>query len=152
MKAMMLKSRAQPLELTELAVPEPGPEQILIRMRACGVCRTDLHVVDGELTEGKLPVVPGHEVIGEVVEHGAAVRAYTRGDRVGVPWLGYTCGVCEYCARGQENLCDSARFTGYDLDGGYAEYLVAHERYCFPIPDAYDDVAAAPLLCAGLIG
>jgi len=152
MKAMMLKSRAQPLELTELAVPEPGPEQILVRVLACGVCRTDLHVVDGDLTKGKLPIVPGHEVIGEVVEHGAAVSAYTRGDRVGVPWLGYTCGVCEYCARGQENLCDSARFTGYDLDGGYAEYLVAHERYCFPIPDAYDDVAAAPLLCAGLIG
>jgi alcohol dehydrogenase, propanol-preferring len=152
MKAMMLKSRARPLELSDLDVPAPGPEQILVRVLACGVCRTDLHVVDGDLTKGKLPIVPGHEVIGEVVEHGAAVGAYTRGDRVGVPWLGYTCGVCEYCARGQENLCDSARFTGYDLDGGYAEYLVAHERYCFPIPDAYDDVAAAPLLCAGLIG
>jgi propanol-preferring alcohol dehydrogenase len=152
MKAMLLKARARPLELTELAVPQPGPEQILVRVRACGVCRTDLHVADGDLTEGKLPIVPGHEVIGEVVEHGAAVSGHSRGDRVGVAWLGYTCGVCDYCTRGQENLCDSARFTGYHLDGGYAEYLVAYERYCFPIPDVYDDLAAAPLLCAGLIG
>jgi propanol-preferring alcohol dehydrogenase len=152
MKAMVLKARGQPLERAELPVPDPGPGEILVRVHACGVCRTDLHVVDGDLTEGKLPIVPGHEVVGRVVECGEGVDGYRTGDRVGVPWLGYTCGVCEYCTHGHENLCDNARFTGYDLDGGYAEYLVANQRYCFPIPAAYDDAAAAPLLCAGLIG
>jgi propanol-preferring alcohol dehydrogenase len=152
MKAMLLSSRGRPLEAVDLAVPQPRPEEVLIRVHACGVCRTDLHIVDGDLSKGKLPIVPGHEVIGSVVECGSAVYTYLEGDRVGVPWLGYTCGICAYCAAGLENLCDHARFTGYDRDGGYAEYLVADHRYCFPIPQAYDDASAAPLLCAGLIG
>jgi propanol-preferring alcohol dehydrogenase len=152
MKAMVLNSRGGALEHVERIMPRPGPEQILIRVRACGVCRTDLHVVDGELAQGMVPIVPGHEVIGEVVEPGNEASAYRAGDRVGVPWLGHTCGVCDYCVRGQENLCDYARFTGYHLDGGYAEYMVADQRYCFPIPSLYEDAAAAPLLCAGLIG
>jgi propanol-preferring alcohol dehydrogenase len=152
MKAMVLNSRRGALERVERVMPRPGPEEILIRVRACGVCRTDLHVVDGELAQGKLPIVPGHEVIGNVIKTGNEVSAYRAGDRVGVPWLGHTCGVCDYCARGQENLCDYARFTGYHLDGGYAEYMVADQRFCFPIPSLYEDAAAAPLLCAGLIG
>ncbi|MGZ8231001.1 MAG: alcohol dehydrogenase catalytic domain-containing protein, partial [Burkholderiales bacterium] len=152
MNAMLLRRRGQPLERANLAVPEPGPEEILVRVSACGVCRTDLHVVDGDLKRGKLPVVPGHEVVGRVAACGSAVNGVRSGDRVGVPWLGFTCGTCSYCARGRENLCDHARFTGYDLDGGYAQYLVAHQRYCFPLPESYDDAAAAPLLCAGLIG
>lgn len=125
---------------------------MLIRVRACGLCRTDLHVVDGELTEPKLPLIPGHQVVGEVVALGAQVEDRLVGDRVGVPWLGWTCGACEYCRTARENLCDRARFTGYDLDGGYAEYMVADARFCFPIPDGYPDEQAAPLLCAGLIG
>ena len=150
---MSLKARRHALEWVDVATPQPGAREILIRVRACGVCRTDLHVVDGDLTAGKLPIIPGHEVVGEIVERGAAVSGGLRiGERVGVPWLGHTCGACEYCLRGTENLCDSARFTGYDLNGGYAEYLVADERYCFPLPGEYDDAAAAPLLCAGLIG
>ncbi|MGZ8202021.1 MAG: zinc-dependent alcohol dehydrogenase family protein [Burkholderiales bacterium] len=152
MNAMLLRRRGQPLERANLAVPEPGPDEILVRVSACGVCRTDLHVVDGDLKRGKLPVVPGHEVVGRVAACGSAVNGVRSGDRVGVPWLGFTCGTCSYCARGRENLCDHARFTGYDLDGGYAQYLVAHQRYCFPLPESYDDAAAAPLLCAGLIG
>ena len=152
MKAMMLKARGQQLERVELAKPEPGRGQVLVRVGACGVCRTDLHVVDGDLTHGKIPIVPGHEVVGTVAECGSAASERTMGERVGVPWLGYTCGACEYCTRGEENLCDNARFTGYHLDGGYAGYLVADERYCFPLPAAYDDASAAPLLCAGLIG
>ena len=124
-------------------MPEPGPGQALLRVRACGVCRTDLHVVDGELPEPKLPLVPGHQIVGEDV---------ATGERLGVPWLGWTCGECRYCLSGRENLCDRARFTGYQLDGGYAEYAVADRRYCFPLPEGYPDLQAAPLLCAGLIG
>jgi alcohol dehydrogenase, propanol-preferring len=152
MKAMVLRARRTPLVSTELTMPAPGARELLLRVAACGVCRTDLHVVDGDLTAGKLPIVPGHEVVGYVIERGADVSGYPCGTRVGVPWLGSTCGTCAYCLRGQENLCDHARFTGYDLDGGYAEYMVAQAHYCFPIPDAYDDASAAPLLCAGLIG
>jgi propanol-preferring alcohol dehydrogenase len=139
---MVLTAQREPLELRDLPVPEPGPGQVLLRVRACGVCRTDLHVVDGELTRPKLPLVPGHQIVGESED----------GRRLGVPWLGWTCGRCRYCVSGRENLCDEARFTGYDLDGGYAEYAVADERFCFPLPDGYPDVQAAPLLCAGLIG
>ena len=149
---MVLTERGKPLAERELSVPVPGAREMLIRVHACGVCRTDLHIVDGDLNAGKLPIIPGHEVVGTVVACGAAVTGHVSGDRIGVPWLGFTCGSCAYCVRGQENLCDHARFTGYDLDGGYAEYLVAHERYCLRIPDAYDDASAAPLLCAGLIG
>ncbi|HZN23581.1 MAG TPA: zinc-dependent alcohol dehydrogenase family protein [Burkholderiales bacterium] len=149
---MVLTERGKPLAERELSVPEPGAREMLIRVHACGVCRTDLHIVDGDLNAGKLPIIPGHEVVGTVVACGAAVNGHVSGDRIGIPWLGFTCGSCAYCVRGQENLCDHARFTGYDLDGGYAEYLVAHERYCLRIPDAYDDASAAPLLCAGLIG
>ena len=152
MEAMVLKARGALLEFADVPLPQPGPDQLLLRVHACGVCRTDLHVVDGDLTEGKLPVIPGHEVVASVVSCGSAVSGYASGDRVGVPWLGYTCGVCEYCLRGRENLCENARFTGYDLDGGYAEYIVAHQRYCLPLPADYDDASAAPLLCAGLIG
>jgi propanol-preferring alcohol dehydrogenase len=152
MKAMVLDTRGDPLRYADMATPRPQPNEVLIRVSACGVCRTDLHIVDGDLTEGKLPVVPGHEVVGRVIERGSAVDAYGVGDRVGVPWLAYTCGACAYCLNGLENLCDNAQFTGYHRDGGYAEYLVANQRYCFPLPQSYDDAAAAPLLCAGLIG
>jgi propanol-preferring alcohol dehydrogenase len=124
----------------------------LVRVRACGVCRTDLHVVDGELPNPKLPIVPGHEIVGTVEETGANVHEFAPGQRVGVPWLGWTCGVCDYCRAGRENLCDRGRFTGYTLDGGYAEYVLADHRYCFPLPEGYGDAEAAPLLCAGLIG
>ena len=140
------------LILTDLPRPEPGPQQVLIRVHACGVCRTDLHVVDGELTNGKLPIIPGHEIVGRVVAAGAAVTRFRAGDRVGVPWLASTCGACGYCVSGRENLCDDARFTGYQVDGGYAEYALADQRYCFALPDGYTDAEAAPLLCAGLIG
>jgi alcohol dehydrogenase, propanol-preferring len=146
---MLLRRPGEPLEQEEVPAPEPGAGQALLRVRACGVCRTDLHVLDGELTRPKLPLVLGHEIVGEVV---ASAGRFATGDRVGVPWLGWTCGVCPYCRAGRENLCDRARFTGYDLDGGYAELCVADERFCFPIPHAYPDVEAAPLLCAGLIG
>jgi propanol-preferring alcohol dehydrogenase len=149
---MMLDAPRRALRLADVPVPRPGAGELLIRISACGVCRTDLHVVDGELPVRKLPLVPGHEIVGVVAERGTAVERYAIGDRVGVPWLGHTCGVCRYCALGRENLCDNARFTGYHIDGGYAEYTLAEERYCFPIPAAYDDAAAAPLLCAGLIG
>jgi alcohol dehydrogenase, propanol-preferring len=149
---MVLHTQRQPLRATELATPRPGPDAVLLQVRACAVCRTDLHVVDGELPHPKLPLVPGHEIVGVVRALGDGVERFQPGDRVGVPWLGWTCGECEYCRRGQENLCDQARFTGYTRDGGYAEYAVADQRYCFPIPDAYSDAEAAPLLCAGLIG
>jgi propanol-preferring alcohol dehydrogenase len=152
MRAMILKSPRAPLQEAHLPAPEPGPEQVLLRVHACGVCRTDLHVVDGELTDPKLPLVPGHEIIGTVAARGERAERFAVGDRVGVPWLGYTCGVCPYCRSGRENLCDRARFTGYQIDGGYAEYAVADERYCFPVPPQYSDAEAAPLLCAGLIG
>ena len=146
---MVLEAPRRPLELREVADPEPTPGQVLLRVRACGVCRTDLHILDGELQHPKLPLVPGHQIVGEVVGGGSR---FGRGARVGVPWLGATCGRCRFCLAGRENLCDAARFTGYDVDGGYAELAVADERFCFPIPDGYADQQAAPLLCAGLIG
>jgi propanol-preferring alcohol dehydrogenase len=152
MRAMVLRQAHQPLVAEEREAPEPGPGQIALRVAACAVCRTDLHVVDGELPHPKLPLVPGHEIVGRVVAVGRDVDRFAIGDRVGVPWLGWTCGVCEYCRSGRENLCPRARFTGYDLDGGYAELAVADQRYAFALPPEFDDVAAAPLLCAGLIG
>ena len=152
MKAMVLERAGEPLRLTELPAPVPGPGQVLLRVRACAVCRTDLHVVDGELASPKLPLIPGHEIVGIVAETGAGAGRFRNGDRVGVPWLGWTCGECSYCRAGRENLCDRARFTGYTLDGGYAEYAVADERFCFPIPTVFGNAEAAPLLCAGLIG
>ena len=152
MKAMVLYTPKEPLRPTELATPDPGPGQVLVRVHACAVCRTDLHVVDGELPHPKLPLVPGHEIVGEVTVTGTGVERFKPGQRVGIPWLGWTCGVCEYCRTGRENLCDQARFTGYTLDGGYAEYTLADQRFCIPIPEGYADAEAAPLLCAGLIG
>ncbi len=152
MTAMVLARPGEALVPRSRAVPEPGPGEILVRVHACGVCRTDLHVVDGELPDPALPIVPGHEVVGEVASVGRGVERYRGGERVGVPWLGWTCGDCRYCRSGRENLCDRARFTGYTIDGGYAEYALADERYCFPISGSYDDIEAAPLLCAGLIG
>ncbi len=152
MKAMVLKQPGRPLELEQLPLPEPGPGQIRIRVLACGVCRTDLHVFDGELPEPKLPLVLGHEVVGEVECAGSGVEGFHPGQRVGIPWLGHTCGRCEYCRSGRENLCDHPGFTGYTLDGGYAEYTVADARYCFPLAGEGPPAAAAPLLCAGLIG
>ncbi len=135
-----------------VTIPEPGPDQALVRVHACGICRTDLHILDGELTHPKLPLIPGHQIVGTIVSTGTRVDTVGEGQRVGIPWLGWTCGACRYCRSGRENLCDQARFTGYDIDGGYAEYAVADARFCFPIPDAFGDLAAAPLLCAGLIG
>jgi propanol-preferring alcohol dehydrogenase len=149
MRAMVLDAPRTSLRLGELPDPIPADGQVLLRVRACGVCRTDLHIVDGELTRPKLPLVPGHQIVGEVVRGG---ERFESGDRVGVPWLGWTCGECRFCRSGAENLCDQARFTGYDLDGGYAELAVADERYCLPVPDGYPHEQAAPLLCAGLIG
>jgi propanol-preferring alcohol dehydrogenase len=146
---MVLRAAGGPLEEAELADPEPGPEQALLRVRACGVCRTDLHVHDGELARPKLPLVLGHQIVADVV---SSAGRFAAGDRVGVPWLGWTCGECPYCRAGRENLCDRARFTGYDIDGGYAELCVADERFCFHVPDGFPDLQAAPLLCAGLIG
>ncbi|HEY6750971.1 MAG TPA: zinc-dependent alcohol dehydrogenase family protein [Rubrobacteraceae bacterium] len=151
MRAAILNSPGSPLRLADAPTPEPEAEQVLIRVRACGVCRTDLHVVDGELRDPKLPLIPGHQIVGEVVETGERVERFAPGDRVGVPWLGWTCGRCHYCLSGRENLCDYARFTGYQIDGGYAEYAAADHRFCFPISDV-SDLQAAPLLCAGLIG
>ena len=152
MRAMLLDSPRHPLRSAVVPDPEPATDQLLLRVRACGVCRTDLHVADGELPEPKLPLVLGHQIVGEVVSLGAGVDRFALGDRVGVPWLGWTCGVCRYCRSGRENLCDRARFTGYQIDGGYAEYAVADARFCFPLPTSYGDADAAPLLCAGLIG
>src|SRR5947209_8090798 len=142
MRAMVLGEAGKKLSLEEVAIPEPGPGQLLLRVRACGVCRTDLHIVDGELDRPKLPLIPGHQIVGETND----------GRRLGVPWLGWTDGECRYCTSGRENLCDRARLTGYDIDGGYAEWVVADERFCLPVPDGFDDLQAAPLLCAGLIG
>ena len=152
MRAQVLTATGGLLAVAELPAPRPGPQQLSIAVRACAVCRTDLHVVDGELPGPKLPLVPGHEIIGTVVEKGESADRFAIGDRVGVPWLGWTCGVCEYCRSGRENLCDHARFTGYQIDGGYAELTVADQRYCFAIDPRYGDVEAAPLMCAGLIG
>jgi alcohol dehydrogenase, propanol-preferring len=152
MEAMILEKPGASLCCIQRDKPRIGPCQILIEVKACGVCRTDLHICDGELPGSKLPLVPGHEIVGNVIEIGAEVDHFVVGDRVGVPWLGQTCGTCKYCRRGQENLCNHARFTGYTLDGGYATHAVANEDYCFPISGAFTDVQAAPLLCAGLIG
>jgi propanol-preferring alcohol dehydrogenase len=152
MKAMILDAPGRPLRPAEIPPPAPGPGEALLRVRACAVCRTDLHVVDGELPDPALPLIPGHEIVGTVVEAGAGAMRFAQGARVGVPWLGWTCGSCDYCRAGAENLCLSARFTGYTRNGGYADYAVANARFCFPLPDRYDDVHAAPLLCAGLIG
>jgi len=142
----------RPLVPEDVPVPRPGPGQLLVKVAACAVCRTDLHVVDSELPNPKLPLIPGHEIVGHVQETGAGVENFQAGDRVGIPWLGWTCGECEYCLSGRENLCERARFTGYTIDGGYAEFTVADARFAFRLPEAFDDVSAAPLLCAGLIG
>ncbi len=152
MLAMRVHEVHAPLSRERLARPEPGPRQVLVRVSACGVCRTDLHIVDGELAGGKRPITPGHEIVGMVVAKGDRVERFRGGDRVGIPWLGETCGRCAYCTSGHENLCEHARFTGFDVDGGYAEYALADERYCVAIPERYGDAEAAPLLCAGLIG
>jgi alcohol dehydrogenase, propanol-preferring len=153
MRAMRLAAARTRLSLEEaLPTPQPGAHQVLLRVTACGVCRTDLHIVDGELTQPKLPLIPGHEIVGTVAALGDGVTGLKRGDRIGVPWLGFTCGRCVYCRSGRENLCDHARFTGYNIDGGYADHAVADARFCFLLPSRLDDVAAAPLLCAGLIG
>lgn len=152
MKAMILEKPGTPLVEAELPDPVPGPGQVLVRVLACAVCRTDLHVVDGELPDPKLPVIPGHEIVGTVAGLGEGVTRFKEGDRVGIPWLGHTCGHCRYCLSEQENLCDAPGFTGYQIDGGYAEMTVADADYCFALPDAYEDAEAAPLLCAGLIG
>jgi len=152
MRAMLLDAPRRALRSQTVPDPTPDDTQVLVKIGACALCRTDLHIVDGELSRPKLPLIPGHQIVGEVVETGAAVEAIRAGDRVGIPWLGWTCGVCVYCTTGRENLCDRARFTGYDIDGGYAEYTVADARFCFPIDRSYSDIEAAPLLCAGLIG
>lgn len=152
MRAMILDTPGKPLRVANLPIPTPNPQQVLIRVRACGICRTDLHIVDGELTQPKLPLVPGHQIVGIIEEVGEQVQQFKIGDRVGVPWLGHTCHHCRYCLSGRENLCDYAQFTGYQIDGGYAEYTVADASFCFPIPADYPDLQAAPLLCAGLIG
>jgi alcohol dehydrogenase, propanol-preferring len=152
MQAMVCEAPQRPLVFTTLRRPEPGPGEVLIKISVCGVCRTDLHLVDGELPEPKRPVIPGHEIVGTAVAHGTGVTLPAIGTRVGVPWLGHTCGRCGYCTTGRENLCVEARFTGYQRDGGYADYVVADARYVFPLPDRYDDRHAAPLLCAGMVG
>lgn len=152
MKAMVLDRPESPLRLAEVEKPEPGPGEITVKVKACGVCRTDLHVVDGDLPDPNLPIIPGHEIVGTVEALGEGVAGLTRGERVGIPWLGRTCGVCHYCTHGQENLCDTPGFTGYQINGGYAEYTRASADYCFPLPARYGDAEAAPLLCAGLIG
>lgn len=152
MRAMVLEGPGQAVQMRCLPRPQPGPDELLVKIAACAVCRTDLHVVDGELPNPKLPIIPGHEIIGRVVACGANVHNFSIGERIGIPWLGWTCGHCRYCRSGQENLCTTAKFTGYQINGGYAEYTVADARYCFRIPATYSDVEAAPLLCAGLIG
>jgi len=152
MLAMVLEAQHQPLKAMEVPTPEPGPGRLRVKIRACGVCRTDLHIVDGELSHPKLSLIPGHEIVGIVDKLGEGVDRFKPGDRVGIPWLGWTDGTCRFCRSNRENLCDNAQFTGYTIDGGYAEYTVADQRYCFPIPEGYPDAQAAPLLCAGLIG
>ncbi len=152
MKAMVLDKQGEPLVLQEKTQPEYSADQVLIKVNVCAVCRTDLHVCDGDLTKPKLPLIPGHEIVGEIVAIGGSVKNLNIGDRVGVPWLGFTCGQCLYCQQGAENLCDFAQFTGYQIDGGYAEYTVANHHFVFPLNNAMSDVEVAPLLCAGLIG
>lgn len=151
-RAMLLEKTGGPLTLVTRPRPVPRAGEILIKVSACGVCRTDLHVLDGDLTDPKMPIVPGHEIVGHVVAQGEGVDWFTMGDRVGVPWLGFTCGTCDFCQTGRENLCRAAQFTGYQIDGGYSDYTLVDARYCFPIHGDYDDANAAPLLCAGLIG
>src|SRR5438552_10936149 len=152
MRAMVFSEPGRPLRESDLPTPDPQRGQVLVRVLACAVCRTDLHVLDGELPRPKLPLVPGHEIVGEVVQRGEGAERFASGTRVGIPWLGWTCGECRLCRSGRENLCAQARFTGYTLDGGYAGYVLADERFCFLLPDLYSDAEAAPLLCAGLIG
>lgn len=152
MKAMILEARGGPLTQADRVIPGVEPGHLVVKVSHCGVCRTDLHIVDNELKEPKLPLIPGHEIVGTVAEVGDKVQGFAIGDRVGVPWLGWTCGHCRWCVSDRENLCDEAKFTGYTLDGGYAEYCLADARYCFRLPDGYNDAKAAPLLCAGLIG
>jgi propanol-preferring alcohol dehydrogenase len=152
MQAMVLQAPRQPMKLAKVEVPGPGANQLLVRVHACGVCRTDLHIVDGELPRPRLPLIPGHEIVGTVVQLGDGVDAFRPGDRLGIPWLAWTCGECRYCLKGQENLCERALFTGYTTNGGYAEYAIADSRYCLPLPSAYNHSEAAPFLCAGLIG
>lgn len=152
MRAMVLDALNQSLQQTDLPIPTPGSDQVLVRIHTCAVCRTDLHIVDGELAHPKLPLVPGHQIVGTVEAIGEQVERFAIGQRVGVPWLGWTCNHCHYCLTGRENLCDYAQFTGYQMNGGYAEYTVARQDFCFPIPSDYPDLQAAPLLCAGLIG
>ncbi|WP_461521497.1 zinc-dependent alcohol dehydrogenase family protein [Porticoccus sp.] len=152
MRAMVFHSVGQPLQLSEVPVPKPMPDQLLIQVKACGICRTDLHIVDGELDEPGLPLIPGHQIVGEVVALGSEISRFSLGQRVGVPWLGGSCGHCEFCQRGRENLCDHAEYTGYQLNGGMAEYAVARAAFCFPLPENYSDIQVAPLPCAGLIG
>lgn len=152
MKAMVLDATGRPLRQAEIPQPVPGEDEVLLKVSACGICRTDLHVLDGDLPQPKLPLILGHEIVGVVVSKGMHVERFGIGQRLGVPWLGHTCGHCRYCVSGHENLCDTALFTGYTLDGGYAEYTVASQRYCFPLPESFTDAEAAPLLCAGLIG
>ena len=152
MRAMQFEGVGKPLRMVERAVPAPAPGQLLVRISACAVCRTDLHLIDGDLPDPKIPVVPGHEIVGHVLETGDGVAGFSVGQRVGIPWLGHVCGHCHFCDSGRENLCDDARFTGYQIDGGYATHAVADAQFCFALPDGYDDAHAAPLLCAGLIG
>lgn len=152
MQAMVLEKAGTPLQLQEVPLPSPGPDQILLKVLACGVCRTDLHILDGELEHPKLPLVMGHQIVGRLVGKGANVQRFQTGDRIGVPWLGYTDGSCQFCLRGQENLCDNPLFTGYTIDGGFSQYTVADQRYCFSLPEGYSDLEVAPLLCAGMIG
>lgn len=152
MCAMLLDAPGRPLRLAHIPVPRPGTGEVLVQVEACGVCRTDLHVVDGELPEPKLPLVPGHEIVGRVAALGEGTAQFQLGERVGIPWLGWTCGECRFCRTGKENLCEAALFTGYTRDGGYAEYTLADARYCFPVAESYEAAEAAPLLCAGLIG
>lgn len=152
MHAMLMEKQGQSLKYSQVQKPVPQPNEILLKVSACGICRTDLHVVDGELNNPKLPLIPGHQIVGTIEEIGSAVKHFKIGQRVGVPWLGRSCGVCAFCLSGRENLCDEARFTGYQIDGGFAEYCVADYHFCFPIPPGYPDYQAAPLFCAGLIG
>jgi len=152
MRAVLFDAPGLPLRLAEIAIPQPGPGQVLIKVYACGVCHTDLHIVDGDLSEPKFPLILGHQIVGKVVQEGQGVKRFKGGERIGVPWLGGTDGTCRYCLSGRENLCDQPTFTGYNRDGGFAEYCLADERYCFPLPDGFSDLEAAPLLCAGLIG
>ena len=152
MRAMVLESQPGELVLLDVPSPEPDSGQVLIRVSSCGVCRTDLHIVDGELAKPRLPLIPGHQIVGVVEAAGSGADRFAAGERVGVPWLGWTDGECRFCRDGRENLCENARFTGYDIDGGYAEYAVADQRFCFPLPEAIDDIHVAPLLCAGMIG